>query len=220
MVKRPDVVADPTPKARRPPGPAPTYTPAEERKMMINAAYRVLARQPGTVSVNDILAEAALSTRSFYRQFRSKSELFLAMIEAESDRMMAELNRRLSTATDPKAALIAWIDQHLELCYEPKRRRRFHIMLTPEVVRSPGYAAAQLRLGARQCEPLVTILKNGATDRTFRSTQPELDAAKIYDLVISMVMRAHNDADPSEANVERTQLLDFIGRAVGVDDPG
>jgi AcrR family transcriptional regulator len=187
--------------------------------MMIKATFRVLARQPGSVSVNDILAEASLSTRSFYRQFRSKSELLLAMIESESDRMIAELNRRVTAASDPKSALVEWIDQHLELCYEPRKRRRIQVMLMPEVVRAPGYAGAQLRLGARQREPLVEILEAGAADGSFTSTQPAADAPKIYDMVLSIVMRAHGDADPKDV-AERTQLLDFIGRALGIADPG
>ncbi|WP_242419241.1 helix-turn-helix domain-containing protein, partial [Frankia sp. CpI1-P] len=57
---------------------------------MIRAAYRVLARaDSGSVTVSEILTEAQLSTRSFYRHFKSKDQLLLSMFEEESERATA-----------------------------------------------------------------------------------------------------------------------------------
>jgi AcrR family transcriptional regulator len=48
---------------------------------IINAAYRCLAAAAGApVSITDILEEAGLPTRAFYRHFESKDALLLSML--------------------------------------------------------------------------------------------------------------------------------------------
>ena len=59
-----------------------------ERQLLLDASVRVMSENgyDGT-SVNDILEEAGLSTRAFYRQFDSKQALLTALIERERDRV-------------------------------------------------------------------------------------------------------------------------------------
>ncbi|WP_235488665.1 helix-turn-helix domain-containing protein, partial [Frankia sp. AvcI1] len=83
---------------------------------MIRAAYRVLARaDSGSVTVSEILTEAQLSTRAFYRHFTSKDQLLLAMFEEESERATAQLTQRLASTPDPYTAVGAWIRFHIQL---------------------------------------------------------------------------------------------------------
>ena len=61
--------------------------------MMIEAVYRLLDRPRTTpLAVSEILTEAGLSTRSFYRHFRSKDSLLLAVFEGESERARDDLD--------------------------------------------------------------------------------------------------------------------------------
>jgi len=65
-----------------------------ERRLVMDAAVRVMARNGfADMSVADILAEAELSTTSFYRHFQSKRALLTAIIrrDGESARRALEL---------------------------------------------------------------------------------------------------------------------------------
>jgi AcrR family transcriptional regulator len=51
-----------------------------EEQAILRAAFRVIGSSPsGSTSVVDILREAGLSTRAFYRHFRSIDDLILAL---------------------------------------------------------------------------------------------------------------------------------------------
>ena len=73
-----------------------------EREALVSAAHRLLerdARDP--LRVDDVLGEAGLSTRAFYRHFHGRTELFLALFAAEAGRAAARLQGRLARATTP-----------------------------------------------------------------------------------------------------------------------
>jgi len=96
-----------------------------ERQLLLDAAVRVMSENgyDGT-SVNDVLEEAGLSTRAFYRQFDSKQALLTALIERERDRVAFHLEKAAKSADDPLAAVEAWIDAFLDLLYNPEIARR------------------------------------------------------------------------------------------------
>jgi len=57
----------------------------DEVEQLLTAAEAVLARGGyAGLRVDDVLDEARLSTRAFYRHFRGKSELFLALFDREA----------------------------------------------------------------------------------------------------------------------------------------
>ena len=57
------------------------------------------------MTIADVLTEAGLSTRAFYRHFTSKSDLLLAIYEHEVDRYSPRLQSRLDAAATPTDAL-------------------------------------------------------------------------------------------------------------------
>src|SRR3954447_14220094 len=102
---------------------APTQTPAQanetrasERRALIDAGLTVLRRRGSDgCTVADVLAEAGLSTRAFYRHFASKDELVLAIYERDAQPTHVRLRDRLDAAASPRAALEVWIDETLAL---------------------------------------------------------------------------------------------------------
>jgi AcrR family transcriptional regulator len=76
------------------------------------------------LTVNDVLAEAGLSTRAFYRHFASKNELVLAVFEHDSSRSNSRLADAVANAETARAAFEAWLDENLALVFEPRRARR------------------------------------------------------------------------------------------------
>src|SRR5438445_5358235 len=90
---------------------------AEERAL-VEAANRVMRRNGfNGATVADILAEAGLSTRAFYRHFASKDELLLAMYRNDSHAVAARIAARCDAAPTAAGALAAWLDEVLSLAY-------------------------------------------------------------------------------------------------------
>ena len=76
------------------------------------------------MTVAEVLAEAGMSTRAFYRHFRSKDELVLAIYEQEAERTTRGCGRAWPRHRRPRAALEAWIDENLALGFDARRARR------------------------------------------------------------------------------------------------
>ena len=74
----------------------------DELRILLDAALVVMERN-GYVdaAVADILREADLSTRSFYRHFESKDQLLSALFRREADAAAARLRAKVDAAADP-----------------------------------------------------------------------------------------------------------------------
>jgi len=83
-----------------------------EREMVriVEATFAIIERT-GTLdpSMREILAEAGLSTQTFYRYFTSKDELMLALLDEGRRRLLASLQRRMERSTVPTEQVRAWI---------------------------------------------------------------------------------------------------------------
>src|SRR3954451_3466058 len=101
------------------------FDEADERRLLFEAAFTVMQRA-GTpdVTVADILREADMSTRSFYRHFGSKDDLLLAMYRRESEAASAKLHAAVDAAPTPIAGLEAWIGAILSIGHSRRRAAR------------------------------------------------------------------------------------------------
>jgi AcrR family transcriptional regulator len=71
---------------------------------LLEAAGRVFARRGlAQASVDEVAADAGLTKGAVYANFRSKEELFLAMLDARFEQRLAEMDRALSTDEPPEA---------------------------------------------------------------------------------------------------------------------
>jgi AcrR family transcriptional regulator len=92
---------------------------------LIEAGLVVLrGRGSAGCTVADVLAEAGLSTRAFYRHFASKDELILAIYEHDARATQARLRERMRNAPSPRAAIEVWIDETIGLGFDARRARR------------------------------------------------------------------------------------------------
>lgn len=91
---------------------------------IVEATFELVGRT-GTVdpSMRDILSEASLSTQAFYRYFRSKDELLLALLDEGRRRLLDTLRRRMQKAGDATGQLRAWIEGVLAQAAEPAAAR-------------------------------------------------------------------------------------------------
>ena len=188
----------------------------DERMRIIDAACRCLmARDGAAVSVTDILAEAGLSTRAFYRHFESKDSLLLALFRRDSDRLIEELEGTVAAATSPEDALRRFVHGTLLLTAQTRLRQRVTIIMSEQAQRARGFFAERARFHARQEAAIAQILRQGHQDGTFPWAQPEADARSIR----AALNQAFDDQMSGSATVTADEaaarIIDFVFRALG-----
>jgi len=84
---------------------------ADEVRRLIAAAYEVM-RTTGDIEprVGDVVRTSGLSNQAFYRHFRSKDELLLAVLTDGRRRLVATLTARMERVGDGAAQVAAWIE--------------------------------------------------------------------------------------------------------------
>ncbi len=192
----------------------------QEVRSLIAAALTVLRGSGGSsLTVADVLAEAGLSTRAFYRHFASKDELVLAVFEQEQQRSTARLMAKVEAAAGPRAALAAWVDETLALAYEPRRARRTQILWIEGARLRSEFPAEFDAIVGSLLEPLTAILRAGRAEGVFPLTDPEADAASIHAVVWNAAQRRLDGAPVPPRATVRAQLLRFCLGAIGAADP-
>ena len=95
----------------------------DEVQQLLAAAEKLLAGGGYEgLRVDDVLHEAGLSTRAFYRHFRGKSELFLALFDREAALAGDRLGRKVAAAGSPVQQVEAWVAATLALAYDARNR--------------------------------------------------------------------------------------------------
>ncbi len=189
-----------------------------ERAHLFKAALKVMARNNYTnANITDILTEAKVSTRAFYRHFASKDDLLLEMFQENSVQMREHLEQSLTAATTPLDRLLAWIDEMLFMGYDA-RMSSLARMFAAESLRATVQNAAQESV-KQLVAPLVTVIEDGKASGAFPACgEPAQDAATVLAIVWRLfgdAMRGHSTLSRDEA---RAHALRYILPALGVSD--
>lgn len=157
-----------------------------ERARLMDAALKVM-RVNGfqAASVQDILDEAGLSTRAFYRQFRSKDDLLLAMFRTASARDVDAVAKRVREEPAPLGGLLAWIDEMLSIAFDRRRLSRM-VMFNKVARQMAGFDDEVAYMREVLTVPLIAVLESGAEDKVFLCTDPPQDVSTIFDLLWSV----------------------------------
>ena len=197
---------------------APGVVDEAEERTLVEAAHRAMRRNGFSgATVADILAEAGLSTRAFYRHFASKDELLLAMYRRDSEAVASRVAARCNAAPTASAALAAWLDEMLSLAYEPRRARRAAVLGSKAARRAEAYPDAEAAAVAAMVEPLVAVLERGRADGSFPLARPDVDGPTIHAVVWSLAAdRLHGRPGPSRQDA-LAHALRFVLPAIGAD---
>ncbi len=113
------------------------------RARLLEGALDVLAeRGYGAASVEDICAAAGFTRGAFYSNFSSKDELVLALFEATTDRLLAQIEALLPALGDEPQSLL---DAVLGLLDTEPDQRRWHLISAEfmlHALRNPAAATA------------------------------------------------------------------------------
>lgn len=184
-------------------------TSETERMTILDAALRVMRRNKyAEAQISDILAEAGLSTRAFYRHFESKDDLLMALYRNDAEAVARQLQERVAAAGSPEDQLVVWIDETLSVGYDRRRANRARMLASDAVRRTVAFAEESARTAGTLSAPLRDVLERGASSGAFPRCVPAQDAATIYALVWRLVGdgiggRATMDAAEAAAHVRR-----------------
>ncbi|MFF5992006.1 TetR/AcrR family transcriptional regulator [Prauserella flavalba] len=192
-----------------------TWIESAERGRIIEAASHCLATgEARGVSVTDILATSGLSTRAFYRHFRSKDSLLLAMFRREYEGVLAELRDAVATPC-PRQALAAWIEGMLRVAAQARSGRRVMLLGSPDLAGAKGFTAEAARAAAAHQEAIAQILRRGRDDGSFPLTDPGPDAKAIRAALHETFTELLSGASTMSTDDAAAEVTRFALRALG-----
>ena len=198
-------------------------TARDEVERLVRAGFALIERTGGLdPKVSDIVAEAGLSNQAFYRHFRGKHELLVAVLD-EGIRGLAEyLAARMEGAGNPAGAIREWVRGMAAQAQDPTgaqaprpfalARGRLAESFPAEVTRSEAQLTAPLR------DALVAARDAGQTP----AIDPESEAEALYHLMMGWVeARLVEQRIPGAAEVERIEafVMAGLGRATNASPP-
>jgi AcrR family transcriptional regulator len=181
---------------------------ADEVRRLIDAALAVM-RRTGSLDprVGDIVRAAGLSNQAFYRHFRGKDELLLAVLDDGQRRLVGYLDARMGRA-DPGAPRVrAWVEGVLEQA----RNEEAAANTRPFAVNGARLADQFPEQSAHSRELVVAPLRQAVADA---GGDPVRDANAIYQLAFGFM----NDAlarrvHPTRADVDHVVAFALAGIA-------
>jgi len=187
-----------------------------ERQHIIDAAYRCLDRNSeSSASITEILDEAGLGTRAFYRNFSTKHDLLLEMFRRDREAVQAQLREVVARAETPVEALRSWMTHLFELVSNPRKRKRVAIFYSEELRRTPGYARELEIVMAADQASIAAILHRGKAEGIFTACTPEVDARSIRAAFEAALLDRFHQKSTADAAEEVEQLLSFVLRGLG-----
>jgi AcrR family transcriptional regulator len=201
-------------------GRARRFDPETEQELLLDATLKVLRRNDyADVAIADILEEAGLSTRSFYRHFESKDELLLMLYRRDAVAATTRLLDRVGKADTPADALEAWIDEILSFRFDRRKAERVALLGAASARRAEGYAAESVRSAGMLSAPLVELLERGLDDGSFPAAEPRQHAEMIRAIVFDLAGLNSAGRGPVPRDTSTPDVLRFCLRALGAATP-
>jgi AcrR family transcriptional regulator len=191
-------------------------TYADEVRRLMQSAFELI-RRTGTLEprVGEIVRDAGLSNQAFYKHFRSKDELLLAVLDDGIGTLRDYLDHRMSKQTSPLHRIRAWISGVLEQALNadaasatrPFAMSRARLLdLFPEEVRESEAQLTRLLRGAIEAAAEAGELPHRDSER---------DARLIYNLAMGWLERELSDRDaPAPAQADADHLVEFAMRGL------
>ncbi len=159
-----------------------------EREALLSAAQRLLARDArDPLRVDDVLSEAGLSTRAFYRHFHGRTELFVALLATEAKRAAERLDARLARATTPEDQVRAWVEGVLALAYDRRLAARARLFAGEQASLAQEFPAEVDRCVRTQLAPLERVIAAGRDEGAFPGADPVADARAIHHICAGLM---------------------------------
>jgi AcrR family transcriptional regulator len=191
---------------------------AEEMQRIVSATYALVERTGNLdPSMREILAHTGLSTQAFYRYFRSKDELMLALLDDGRRRLLEYLEHRMQRADSPGAKVRAWVEGVMAQAADPSAASRTRPFFTDEDRLAEMFPADHRQsvelLVSLLIQPL-SELSVGQKDTSSSRAEVRRDAEAAYRLAFA-TLHEHllRREKPAKATVDH--LIEFVLRGAG-----
>ena len=182
---------------------------ADEVRRLLDAAYAVL-RRTGDLEprVSDVVREGGLSNQAFYRHFRSKDELLLALLDDGQRRLLTTLEARMGRVPAGAPRVRAWIEGVLEQARRPDAADNTRPFVVNGLRIAERFPAEWSRSRDALLAPLRDAIAGSGGD-------PDRDASAVYHLTFGALQDAVVGFDGSFADhdLRRDELLASPPRA-------
>ena len=194
---------------------APRYSAyVGEIRRLIEAGLVVMRKSGGVdPRVGEIVREAGLSNQAFYRHFKSKDELLLAILDDGTRELEGYLEHRMASAATPLERVRRWVEGMVAQA----THARAADATRPFVVHRARLAERFPDDIARATEVLVAPLRRALDEASEAGAligcEPALDAAAIHQLAMGwMESKLLERSAPSAA--EAGHIVDFALRGL------
>lgn len=189
------------------------FDDTSERRLILDAAYRVMRERPDDLTIAGVLDSAGVSTRAFYRHFDSKDALLREMYLRDARWAASRLGRRLARASTPRQAVEWWIDEIYGFTRDARRAERVTVLSSIAGSRAEGVESAALEARSLLIESLLAAIADGRATGAFRS----VDVAAAAELVAAAAMHAAGLAAPYRGAVplDQATTTEFCLSAIG-----
>ncbi|MGP3690621.1 TetR/AcrR family transcriptional regulator [Streptomyces sp. IBSNAI002] len=193
---------------------------ARDVRRLVEAAYTVVERTGALdLTMRDLLHEAGLSNQAFYRYFRSKDDLFIAMLDDGRRRMAAHLRRRMAGTGTPAEAVRAWVEGVLAQASDARSAARTRPFLAHADRLASRFPEEQSASEHAMIEPLAEALRAAAVQRTLPGAGPRpADAARgartVYLLTVA-ALHQHLRAGTVPTRADTDHLVAFVLGGLG-----
>jgi AcrR family transcriptional regulator len=186
---------------------------AREAARLVQATLRLI-RERGVLepSVAAIVRAAGLSNQAFYRHFRTKHELLVAVLDEGIRRLATYLEQRMAAAQTPAGQVDAWLRGVLEQALHPRgaaATRPFAVGRGELAARHPEEVARSER---RLSEPLRRALEAARASGELPGVDPARDTESLYHLALGwMEARLEEPAPARREDAERLVAFAMAG---------
>jgi len=181
----------------------------EKYDRILDAAAALFARHPfHKVLLSDVARDASVGKGTLYLYFKSKEELYFAVLFRGFSNLVNRLRETLSTSTsDPEAQLSCIVREMVNKLYANETITE---LLRGAVV---GYPTKEEWMQARrELRGIIeSVVRNGVRLGAFEDSNPELTAHYIPGLVRSICLFRPDDVGPDQI---ADHALDFILKAL------
>jgi AcrR family transcriptional regulator len=169
--------------------------------------------------VSQIVRAAGLSNQAFYRHFRSKDELLLAILDDGQRTLVGYLEHRMRGAPRPIEKIRRWIEGVLAQAVHPRAARATRPFVIHRARLAERFPEAVRRTNRLLLEPLVRALSDAAAEGVLPGADPERDADVLYHLAMGwMQLKLVEAGEPTAADARH--VVDFAMRGLLRADAG
>jgi AcrR family transcriptional regulator len=183
------------------------YTDEVER--LLQAGFAVMRRtQSVSPRVSDIVRESGLSNQAFYRHFRGRDELLLALLAAGRRSLVEYVSHLMAKERSPAGQVRRWIEAILAQAADPQAADA-----TRPFARNRLYLASQfpdeVHRADEELRALVRpALADGKAAGEWPAVQPDRDSHALYQLAMG-TMQAWLLAEAKPMTADITHIVQF-----------